>query len=475
MSGLCEAWAWTVRDVKNTAKFVLVFLARKAYYDDGRGAWPSLATIGEHCGCDTRTVRRALESLQSMGYIEPGDQHFSARDPKTGRMIGAGHRSMVWNVVMKDVDVQPEDIEEHPEPDDEHAVCDKMSTHNHPGNPAHEDDRTDPVVSKSSEEPVKARQGTIHKPFDGIAVSPPDGSNSDADGVDRVGCDKMSTHIGSDKMSRKSDKMSTNRLITNNNPSTPTGYPPKVGNPPEDDSKPVDADDGSRGRELCLAIVAGMRRAPRLPVPLQLDDGHGGISKRELDAALQLVESYGLERCLTVSRWALRPETGTSRPGGFSWRSVVTGPRKLAQKWDKIVAQMANDPTGISMLARLGETPVEQHRALPVSSEHRVRVPVYGARKFGTAAAQGHLEGEIPAAGCPLCIFDERNRATHGDPVSLDSPAPSTPQPRQETPVDPTTGRVLSRFKGSKDYVGDAWMREHTQSSAGTEAGDRDE
>ena len=35
MSSRAENWAWERDDVKGITKFVLVYLARRAYYDDG--------------------------------------------------------------------------------------------------------------------------------------------------------------------------------------------------------------------------------------------------------------------------------------------------------------------------------------------------------------------------------------------------------------------------------------------------------
>ena len=47
MSGPAEQWAWQLQDeqLSLSEKFVLVYLARRAYYDDGCGAWPSVNTI----------------------------------------------------------------------------------------------------------------------------------------------------------------------------------------------------------------------------------------------------------------------------------------------------------------------------------------------------------------------------------------------------------------------------------------------
>ena len=113
MSSRAENWAWERDDVKGITKFVLVYLARRAYYDDGAAAWPSVETIAFNCGCCERTVIRSLQELERKGYIRPGDQEMSARNPRTRKPIAKGHRSRVWDVVM-DGGHPAENIEEKP-------------------------------------------------------------------------------------------------------------------------------------------------------------------------------------------------------------------------------------------------------------------------------------------------------------------------------------------------------------------------
>lgn len=103
MSGPAEQWAWQLQDerLSLSEKFVLVYLARRAYYDDGCGAWPSVNTIAAHCHCTRRSVLRALKRLQELGYLREGDQELAARNPRSHEPIPRGHRSKVWDVVMK--------------------------------------------------------------------------------------------------------------------------------------------------------------------------------------------------------------------------------------------------------------------------------------------------------------------------------------------------------------------------------------
>lgn len=89
MSGPAEQWAWQLQDerLSLSEKFVLVYLARRAYYDDGCGAWPSVNTIAAHCHCTRRSVLRALKRLQELGYLREGDQELAARNPRSHEPI----------------------------------------------------------------------------------------------------------------------------------------------------------------------------------------------------------------------------------------------------------------------------------------------------------------------------------------------------------------------------------------------------
>ncbi|WP_294685493.1 helix-turn-helix domain-containing protein [uncultured Bifidobacterium sp.] len=130
MSGPAEQWAWQLQDerLSLSEKFVLVYLARRAYYDDGCGAWPSVNTIAAHCHCTRRSVLRALKRLQELGYLREGDQELAARNPRSHEPIPRGHRSKVWDVVMKGAQTEPEDITDPGETDAGKDVPAKPST-----------------------------------------------------------------------------------------------------------------------------------------------------------------------------------------------------------------------------------------------------------------------------------------------------------------------------------------------------------
>ena len=59
---------------------VLGYMAFRAYYADGRCAWPSIATISESIGYSERQVQRSLRDLEELGYVRRSpDQSWNAQ------------------------------------------------------------------------------------------------------------------------------------------------------------------------------------------------------------------------------------------------------------------------------------------------------------------------------------------------------------------------------------------------------------
>ena len=71
-------WALEQREIKDaTARHVLLCLAN--YADkDGRGAFPSVASLGEDTGLSERTIRYKLDDLLAAGLIRLGNQAIAA-------------------------------------------------------------------------------------------------------------------------------------------------------------------------------------------------------------------------------------------------------------------------------------------------------------------------------------------------------------------------------------------------------------
>ena len=300
MTTMTMVWIQThAREVRNANKAVLSYLAFRAHYDNGLGAWPAVETIADACGISIRTVQRSLEWLMENGWIELGQQDFSGFNPKTGKPIRRDRRTVVWNVICKDAPMPSEPteaVEENVPPSDvvsgaltragKHA-SDKMSPRENAGIPTgkHASDKMSPRAG-----------GNI-----GIAA-------------DTIGA--------SDKMSRKNDKMSPN-IQGYTNPSAPTGHLPAGGETPgkDDDDAAADADarsvaDALKGMRSKLGLPApepterDLRHASRLLDRVAAE--HGGDRARALGAVLDVIRwmprnPFWLRRILTAghldSQW----------------------------------------------------------------------------------------------------------------------------------------------------------------------------
>ena len=101
-----------VHEVRNATKAVLSYLAFKARYDDGTAAWPAIGTIAGACGLSEKTVQRSIDQLLDLGLIEPGQQNFSAINPKTGEPVRRNYQTIVWNVICKESNLPTEPCED---------------------------------------------------------------------------------------------------------------------------------------------------------------------------------------------------------------------------------------------------------------------------------------------------------------------------------------------------------------------------
>ena len=101
-----------VHEVRNATKAVLSYLAFKAHYDDGTAAWPAIGTIAGACGLSEKTVQRSIDQLLDLGLLEPGQQTFSAINPKTGEPVRRNYQTIVWNVICKESNLPTEPFED---------------------------------------------------------------------------------------------------------------------------------------------------------------------------------------------------------------------------------------------------------------------------------------------------------------------------------------------------------------------------
>lgn len=62
-------WVWEHSDAGGTDRLVLLAIADAAD-DNGRNAWPSVATIASKCNVSERTVQRSIQSLEDAGELK---------------------------------------------------------------------------------------------------------------------------------------------------------------------------------------------------------------------------------------------------------------------------------------------------------------------------------------------------------------------------------------------------------------------
>ncbi|NEG89818.1 helix-turn-helix domain-containing protein [Bifidobacterium aerophilum] len=211
-----------VHDVRNSTKTVLAYLAFRAHFDDGTASWPSIATIAADCGIDERTVQRAIKELVDKGYLELGQQGFSAFNPKTGKQVRADRRSVVWNVILKDSGIEAEDVEET----SERGIVSCVRHARKAAARRAAVDETSDEAGPNGSEPLPDKMSPREDVRSGQNVTPCPTSND----VDNSGV--------SDILSKKPDKMSPNNTSNIHNPSAPTGHLPASGATPIEDGIP---------------------------------------------------------------------------------------------------------------------------------------------------------------------------------------------------------------------------------------------
>lgn len=279
---------------------VLTYLAFRAYYEDGRCAWPSLDTIASCCFLTRRTVSRAIASLIELGYVrENPNQMWNQYDSETGEWKRKGYRTVVYDVLVERFerveDVSAERVRDGRESDagqGRHNVTPDETVGNKP----------------------------IHEGCQNVAPEPDASGGGDI--VTGQGCHNVT-------------QPTNNQLL----PPTPTGYPPASGGSPETeregDGPDADACPDAGARRVCDHL-AGARRAVSLTCP--------EATGRDLRAVSRLLERLRAEgvadpaaRACAAVDWAMG---GDGMSGGEYWRRRLRSGRRLADGFDELVDDM---------------------------------------------------------------------------------------------------------------------------------------
>ncbi len=346
--------------LKPAAALVLIHLAYRAHYEDGRYAWPSLDSIAQACFISRASVARGLEQLKELGYVRVSpNQRWNEYDAETGEWRRKSYRTTVY-------DVLTENFRDVVSPSEERCADEAVMD-------------MDPVgeVGEGSQ-------------FETSHFETPE----DARGLNLHGLPSQSaTQITKEQQL----------------PPTPTGYPPASGESPEQEdghngedagvASGVDSavDAGGDVRRVC-AHLAGARRAAGLTCP--------DAMKRDLVAVDRLLERLRaagvadpVARVCSVVDWAMGL-------GGDWWRRRLRSGRRLADGWDELVDDMtlardpsATSPAGSSCSAG-HRADCEHVRAVGEADEFRERYPVFSARhahdgRLAELADQGLSQAEL--------------------------------------------------------------------------------
>ena len=358
-----------VHEVRNATKAVLSYLAFKARYEDGTAAWPAIGTIAGACGLSEKTVQRSIDQLLDLGLIEPGQQNFSAINPKTGEPVRRNYQTIVWNVICKESNLPTEPCE-------------------------------DPSASKvraamKRAERAKAKMSPLknggNKPIltDFDKMSPLETQSGKDDGNE-------------DKMSKNLDKMSPNNTLKYNYPSLPTGELPASGKRPTGEDGKNDETGRSSEAVTVMDHLTAIRSELSLTTstPTKRDYAKIGNLVSRVATAHDGDRAVAVALILAVIDWL---------PANTYWLRRIDSARRLADNWD----QIANDWT-VSQL--------ENQRERDTEARTRDRKPI----SKPTPIPDHHSERHVHTLMCEHVLNDMKpHEAEYDHEGSLRSGHPS--------------------------------------------------
>ena len=373
-----------VHEVRNATKAVLSYLAFKARYDDGTAAWPAIGTIAGACGLSEKTVQRSIDQLLDLGLIEPGQQNFSAINPKTGEPVRRNYQTIVWNVICKESNLPTEPCED-PSASKVRAAMKRAERAKAKMSPLNQTDQNDGESSDKMSGTADKKQTKRAK----AKMSPlKNGGNkpilTDSDKMSPLESQDGTNDVVEDKMSEKLDKMSPNNTLKYNYPSLPTGELPASGKRPGME----DGNNTTTGGDSDAATVMDHLASVRSKLSLTTTEP----TKRDLSKIGNLVSrvvkahdgdrAASLALILAVIDWL---------PANTFWLRRVDSARRLADNWD----QIANDWT-VAQIERQRERDAEAHE--------RDRRPVAQP----TPVPERHSERHVHSLVCEHVLNDMR-------------------------------------------------------------------
>lgn len=351
-----------VHEVRNATKAVLSYLAFKARYDDGTAAWPAIGTIAGACGLSEKTVQRSIDQLLDLGLIEPGQQNFSAINPKTGEPVRRNYQTIVWNVICKESNLPTEPCED-PSASKVRAAMKRAERAKVKMSPLNQTDQNDGESSDKMSGTADKKQTKRAK----AKMSPlKNGGNkpilTDSDKMSPLESQDGTNDVVEDKMSEKLDKMSPNNTLKYNYPSLPTGELPASGKRPTgEDGK----NETGRSSEAVTVMdhLTAIRSKLSLTTSTPTKRDHAKIG----NLVSRVAKAHDADRAVAV---ALILAVIDWLPANTYWLRRIDSARRLADNWDQIandwtVSQLENQRERDTEARTRGRKPISKPTPIP--------------------------------------------------------------------------------------------------------------
>ncbi|WP_270547087.1 helix-turn-helix domain-containing protein [Bifidobacterium pseudocatenulatum] len=351
-----------VYEVRNATKAVLSYLAFKARYDDGTAAWPAIGTIAGACGLSEKTVQRSIDQLLDLGLIEPGQQNFSAINPKTGEPVRRNYQTIVWNVICKESNLPTEPCED-PSASKVRAAMKRAERAKAKMSPLNQTDQNDGESSDKMSGTADKKQTKRAK----AKMSPlKNGGNkpilTDSDKMSPLESQDGTNDVVEDKMSEKLDKMSPNNTLKYNYPSLPTGELPASGKRPTgEDGK----NETGRSSEAVTVMdhLTAIRSKLSLTTSTPTKRDHAKIG----NLVSRVAKAHDADRAVAV---ALILAVIDWLPANTYWLRRIDSARRLADNWDQIandwtVSQLENQRERDTEARTRGRKPISEPTPIP--------------------------------------------------------------------------------------------------------------
>ena len=351
-----------VHEVRNATKAVLSYLAFKARYDDGTAAWPAIGTIAGACGLSEKTVQRSIDQLLDLGLIEPGQQNFSAINPKTGEPVRRNYQTIVWNVICEESNLPTEPCED-PSASKVRAAMKRAERAKAKMSPLNQTDQNDGESSDKMSGTADKKQTKRAK----AKMSPlKNGGNkpilTDSDKMSPLESQDGTNDVVEDKMSEKLDKMSPNNTLKYNYPSLPTGELPASGKRPTgEDGK----NETGRSSEAVTVMdhLTAIRSKLSLTTSTPTKRDHAKIG----NLVSRVAKAHDADRAVAV---ALILAVIDWLPANTYWLRRIDSARRLADNWDQIandwtVSQLENQRERDTEARTRGRKPISKPTPIP--------------------------------------------------------------------------------------------------------------